>query len=134
MNEPSEVKLHFLDYWRVIKLRMGLILLAFFLVMITAGITTYFLPREYFSRVKMDVKEDNSGPVQLNGQQVQRGYNPNFVTLQFQVLQTTEILYPVIERLDLIKEFSPAGGPKLRQQEVFNILRGSMRMQEVRGT
>lgn len=134
MNQPSEVKLHFLDYWRVIKLRMGLIMLTFFLVMITAGITTYFLPREYLSRVKMDVKEDNSGPVQVFGGQVQRGYNPNFVTLQFQVLQTTEILYPVIERLDLIKEFTPAGSPKLRLQEVYNQLRGQMRLQEVRNT
>jgi len=134
MNQPSEVKLHFLDYWRVIKLRMGLIMLAFFLVMITAGITTYFLPREYFSRVKMDVKEDNSGPVQVFGQQMARGYNPNFVTLQFQVLQTTEILYPVIERLDLIKEYSPAGGPRIRLQEAFYKLRNAMQLQEVRNT
>lgn len=134
MNEPSEVKLHFLDYWRVIKLRMGLIMLSFFLVMITAGITTYFLPREYFSKVKMEVREDNSGPVQVFGAQVQRSYNPNFVTTQFQRLQTTGILYPVIERLDLIKEYSPAGAPRLRQQEAYFKLRNAMRLQEVRNT
>ncbi len=134
MNETSEVKLHFLDYWRVIKLRMGLIMLSFFLVMITAGVTTYFLPREYFSKVKMEVREDNSGPVQVFGGQAQRTYNPNFVTTQFQRLQTTGILYPVIERLDLTKEFAPAGGPKLRQQEAFYKLRSSMRLQEVRNT
>ncbi len=134
MNEPSEVKLHFLDYWRVIKLRMGLIMLSFFLVMITAGVTTYFLPREYFSKVKMEVREDNSGPVQVFGAQAQRTYNPNFVTTQFQRLQTTGILYPVIERLDLIKEFSPAGAPRLRQQEAFMKLRSAMRLQEVRNT
>ncbi|MGB8170841.1 MAG: polysaccharide biosynthesis tyrosine autokinase [Chthoniobacteraceae bacterium] len=134
MNEPSEVKLHFLDYWRVIKLRMGLIMLSFFLVMITAGVTTYFLPREYFSKVKMEVREDNSGPVQVFGGQAQRSYNPNFVTTQFQRLQTTGILYPVIERLDLIKEFSAAGAPRLRQQEAFLKLRNAMRLQEVRNT
>ena len=134
MNEPSEVKLHFLDYWRVIKLRMGLIMLSFFLVMITAGVTTYFLPREYFSKVKMEVREDNSGPVQVFGAQAQRTYNQNFVTTQFQRLQTTGILYPVIERLDLMKEFAPAGAPKLRQQEAFYKLRGAMRLQEVRNT
>lgn len=134
MNQASEVKLHFLDYWRVIKLRMGLIMLAFFLVMITAGITTYFLPREYFSKVTMEVKEDNSGPVQIMPGSTQRVYNPTFVTTQFQILQKTEILYPVIERLDLIKEFSPAGGPKLRLQEVYFKLRNSMRLTEVRNT
>ena len=63
MNESAEVKLHFLDYWRVIKLRMGLILLTFFLVMVTAGVTTYFMPKQYFSKVTMEVKQDNSGPV-----------------------------------------------------------------------
>ena len=134
MNEPSEVKLHFLDYWRVIKLRMGLIMLSFFLVMITAGVTTYFLPREYFSKVKMEVREDNSGPVQVFGGQAQRTYNPNFVTTQFQRLQTTGILYPVIERLDLMKEFAPAGAPKLRPQEAYYKLRSVMRLQEVRNT
>jgi hypothetical protein len=52
MNETSEVKLHFLDYWRVIKMRMGLILLTFFLVMVTAGVYVVFpsegilLPRQ----------------------------------------------------------------------------------------
>jgi capsular exopolysaccharide synthesis family protein len=134
MNQPSEVKLHFLDYWRVIKLRMGLILLAFFLVMITAGVTTYFLPREFYSTVKMEVKEDNSGPVQLGQGVSQRAYNPNFVTTQFQILQTTEILYPVIDRLGLIKEFTPAGAPLMSQQDVYLKLRNSMRLQEIRNT
>ena len=64
MNEPSEVKLHFLDYWRVVKLRFGLILLVFFLVMVTAGVTVKFLPREYLSTATMEVKQDNSGPGQ----------------------------------------------------------------------
>jgi len=134
MNQPSEVKLHFLDYWRVIKLRMGLIMLAFFLVMVTAGVTTYFLPREYYSTVKMEVKEDNSGPVQLVPGSGPRGYNPNFVTTQFQILQTTEILYPVIERLGLIKEFTAAGAPPATQLDVYYRLRRAMRLQEVRGT
>ena len=38
MTESTEAKLHFLDYWRVVKLRLGLILLTFFLVMVTAGV------------------------------------------------------------------------------------------------
>jgi succinoglycan biosynthesis transport protein ExoP len=135
MNDTSEVKLHFLDYWRVIKLRMGLIMLSFFLVMVTAGITTYFLPREYLSKVKMEVKEDNSGQVQAFGNQQNRSsYNPSFVSTQFQRLQTTGILYPVIERLDLIKEYTPAGAPRIRQLEAFYKLRGAMRLVEVRNT
>ena len=133
MNESSEVKLHFLDYWRVIKLRMGLILLTFFLVMVTAGVTTYFLPKQYFSKVTMEVKTDNSGPVRPFQTGMQRAYDPQFVATQFQILQKTEILYPVIERLELVKEFSPAG-QRLPLQQVYFRLKRSMQLQEVRNT
>ena len=62
MNDASEVKLHFLDYWRIIKLRAGLIVLAFLLVMVTGGVTTYFVPRQYYSKVTMEVKGDQIEP------------------------------------------------------------------------
>ena len=133
MNDTNEVKLHFLDYWRTIKLRMGLILLTFFLVMVTAGVTTYFMPREYLSRVRMEVKADNSGPVNVFGSGMARSFDPQFVATQFQILQTTEILYPVIERLDLIKEFSPAG-QRLQMEQVCRRLRLKMQLNEVRNT
>ncbi len=133
MNETNEVKLHFLDYWRTIKVRMGLILLTFFLVMVTAGVTTYFLPRQYLSKVRMEVKQDNSGPVTVFGGSSGKSYDPQFVATQFQILQTTEILYPVIERLELVKEFSPPG-QKLPIQSVYGRLRRSMQLQEVRNT
>jgi capsular polysaccharide biosynthesis protein len=133
MNESAEVKLHFLDYWRVIKLRMGLILLTLFLVVVTAGVTVYFLPREYLSKVTMEVKPDNSGPVQVFGPGAQRSYDPQFVATQFQILQKTEILYPVIKRLDLVKEFSPPGA-HLPLQDVYFRLKGAMKLQEVRNT
>ncbi len=134
MNDSNEVKLHFLDYWRVIKVRMGLILLTFFLVMVTAGVTTYFLPRQYLSKVRMEVKQDGSGPINAfqTGAMV-RSYDPQFVATQFQILQTTEILYPVIDRLELVKEFSPPG-QRLPPQQVYNRLRRAMQLQEVRNT
>jgi len=40
MAHNDEVKLHFLDYWRVIRIRWVLVLLAFLLVLITAAIFT----------------------------------------------------------------------------------------------
>jgi len=135
MNDSNEVKLHFLDYWRVIKLRLGLILLTFFLVMVTAGVTTYFLPKEYFSKVTIEVKQDNSGLVDIFGPGggTHNSYDPQFVATQFQILQKTEVLYPVIERLDLTKEYS-GGGPRIGLQSVFNRLKNSMKLQEVRNT
>ena len=42
MAQHTEVKLHFLDYWRVIRIRWVLILLSFLLVLLTAAVVTYW--------------------------------------------------------------------------------------------
>jgi uncharacterized protein involved in exopolysaccharide biosynthesis len=82
----------------------------------------------------MEVKQDNSGPVGVFGQNSQRNaYDPQFVATQFQILQKTEILYPVIDRLELTKEFGPPGG-KAPLQQVYFRLKGAMKLQEVRNT
>ena len=116
MNDASEVKLHFLDYWRIIKLRAGLIALAFLLVMVTAGVTTYFLPRQYYSKVTMEVKPDKSdslGPIFGSG--ARGGNDPTFIPTQFQILRKKTILYPVIEQLKLIENWSGDGPKQLPQ-------------------
>lgn len=132
MNDASEVKLHFLDYWRIIKVRSGLIALAFLLVMVTAGVTTYFLPREYFSKVTMEVKQDKSGPIEVFSAGA-RGHDPTFVPTHFQILQKTEILYEVIGNLKLIDEWSTEGR-KLPQQTVYMKLLKMIDLREIRNT
>ena len=134
MNDASEVKLHFLDYWRTIRLRAGLIALAFLLVMITAGVTVYFLPRQYLSKVTMEVKPDNSGPMSnIFGGGAARGVDPQFVSTQFNILQKTEILYQVIESLDLVKTWS-IDGRGMAIQNVYGKLLGMLSLKEVRNT
>lgn len=135
MNDTSEVKLHFLDYWRTIKVRAGLVVLTFLLVMVTAGVTTYFLPREFYSKVKMEVKPDKA-VIDVFGSN-NRGYmDPFFVPTQFQVLQTKEILYPVIDSLKLVDAWSgpEAGGAKLTQERAYLKLLRMMDLKEVRNT
>ncbi len=38
---PQETKLHFLDYWRIIRIRKTVILAVFLLVVITATLVTF---------------------------------------------------------------------------------------------
>ncbi len=133
MIETSEVKLHFLDYWRVVRVRAGLITLVFLLVMITAGVTTYFLPRQYLAKVSMEVSPDNNKPLDVFGASPVRTYDPAFVATQFEILRKSKILYPVIEQLDLIKEYS-GDGPKMSLQQVFNMLNGALVLEEKRNT
>jgi succinoglycan biosynthesis transport protein ExoP len=135
MNDTSEVKLHFLDYWRTIKVRAGLVVLTFLLVMVTAGVTTYFLPREFFSKVTMEVKPDNSGPLAngVFGGSGRGGLDPMFVPTQFQILQRKEILYPVIDQLKLIEAWS-GSGQKMSQESAYLKLIRMMDLKEVRNT
>ncbi len=60
MNTDSgELQLHFLDYWRVIRVRIPLIILVFLLMVITAGVVTYFSPKKYISTVTMQIKQSD---------------------------------------------------------------------------
>jgi succinoglycan biosynthesis transport protein ExoP len=135
MNDASEVKLHFLDYWRTIRLRAGLIALAFLLVMITAGVTVYFLPREYFSKVTMEVKPDNSSAIGdiFSNRAGRAGSDPMFISTQFNILQKTEILYPVIESLKLVEAWSTEGR-KMELQAVYMKLVRMLQLREIRNT
>ena len=135
MNEQNEVKLHFLDYWRVIKMRIGLILLTFFLVVVTTSVYVFFLPKKYLSKVTLEIKQDSNRAVDPLGPSTAsyRAYDPQFISTQFQVLQKNEILYKVIERLDLITKLSPAG-QKWPKSAIANVLIGDMEVQEKRNT
>lgn len=110
MTESTEAKLHFLDYWRVVKLRLGLILLTFFLVMVTAGVYVFFLPRQFYSQVTVEIKPDAMNKTSnLNEGAGSGRTDQQFLATQLQVLKTAEILNPVIEKLDLVKKLSPPG-------------------------
>lgn len=133
MNANPEVKLHFLDYWRIVRQRIGLILLTVFLVLVSAGIYIFFLPKEYYSKVTIEIKPDNNKAVDpINYGQINRT-DPQFLSTQFQILRKTEILYPVIDRLNLSKEFSPAGTP-LPKSVIARMLDSSMTVQDQRSS
>lgn len=135
MNETSEVKLHFLDYWRVIRVRWAILVIAFTLVMVTAGITCFFLPREYYARVKMEVKSDNTSiKIFSNENAYQSVRDPSLQPTQFQVLQSKEILYPVIDNLKLVDSWSAQEGTPLPKEEVYSMLVRRMELSPVRNT
>ena len=125
----GEIQLHLLDYWRVIRVRLPLIILVFLLVVITAGVATYFTPRQYQSTVTMQVKGDNKMHIfSADGGGVQ-SYDPRFSTTQFQIIQRKEVLYPVIDTLKLLQKWD------LRSKELtFLKLRSMLSVSEVRNT
>ena len=130
----QEAKLHFLDYWRVIRLRLPIIVLTFLLVVITAGITTYFLPRQYQSNVIIEV-EQNDQKIRIfrEGYEGGMGLDPRFATTQFQIIQRKEMLYPVIDNLKLVERWSEPFGVRTREEAYFK-LRSMIDVREVRNT
>ncbi|MFM8807492.1 MAG: GumC family protein [Chthoniobacterales bacterium] len=133
-NAVQEAKLHFLDYWRVIRLRLPIIVLTFLLVVITAGITTYFLPRQYQSNVIIEV-EQNDQKIRIfrEGYEGGMGLDPRFATTQFQIIQRKEMLYPVIDNLKLVEKWSEPYGVRTREEAYFK-LRNMIDVREVRNT
>jgi capsular exopolysaccharide synthesis family protein len=123
----GEIGLHLLDYWRVVRVRLPLIILVFLLVVITAGVATYLAPRRYLSSVTMQVKEDNKMHI-FNGDAAERN-DPRFATTQFQIIQHKEILYPVIDTMKLMQKW------ELSSREMTYLkLRRMLTISEVRNT
>ncbi|MEP7013915.1 MAG: polysaccharide biosynthesis tyrosine autokinase [Verrucomicrobiota bacterium] len=133
MAQNDEVKLHFLDYWRVIQVRWVLILLAFLLVLMTAAIVTYFQPREYQSSVFIEVKSTAENPRIFGGDSNQPIHDPQLAPTVFQVIKRTSILYPVIDELKLQDKWAKTG-PRLPREACFGMLRNRVQVEEVRNT
>src|ERR1700758_823437 len=111
MAQNDDVKLHFLDYWRVIRVHWVLVLLAFFLVLLTAAIVTYFQPREYQSSVFIEVKStaQNVRIFDTTNAANMPIHDPQLAPTVFQVIQRTGVLYPVIEELKLQDKWAKNG-------------------------
>src|SRR5256714_2420728 len=97
----AESKLHFLDYWRIIRIRKTVILAVFLLVVLTTTAVTFILPESYRSTVRIAVEKDTSDIMPLIGDPTSAQYDPYFIQTEFEKIRSTKVLYKVIEELDL---------------------------------
>ena len=89
MDSPQEApkpetKLHFLDYWRIIRIRKMVILAVFLLVVITTTVVTFYLPEAYSSRVRISIEKDNSDIEGLKTVQSFNSYDPFYLQTEFE--------------------------------------------------
>lgn len=96
-NPPPETKLHFLDYWRIIRIRKTVILAVFLLVVLTTVVVTLILPESYASTVTIEVGKDTTdiAPL-LMGVQTPQSYDPYFIQTEFEKIKSKAVLYRVI--------------------------------------
>src|SRR5687768_16451454 len=102
-NTPQnqETKLHFLDYWRIIRVRKTVILAVFLLVAVTTTLVTFILPPRYASTVRISVQKDAPDIVGIGGGQNYNTFDIYWVQTEFEKIQSKAILIPVITNLEL---------------------------------
>ena len=85
-----EVKLHFLDYWRIIRIRKTVILAVFLLVVLTTTAVTYILPKSYMSSVRIKVQKDIADVDTMAGNKSISAFDPFFIQTEFEVIQSAD--------------------------------------------
>jgi capsular exopolysaccharide synthesis family protein len=133
----QEARLHFLDYWRIIRIRKTVIIAVFLLVVITATLVTFILPEMFASTASMKVERDKSDIDEFGGASGRISqYDPYFIQTEFETIQAETILSNVVDMLDLNTEWGNKynNGQKLKMAESIGMLRGRLDLRPRRNT
>ena len=133
----QESRLHFLDYWRIIRIRKTVIIAVFMLVVITATLVTFILPEQFASTATLKIERDKSDIDELSGNSGRfNSFDPYFIQTEFEVIQSETILSNVVDRLDLNNEWGKKynDGQKFKTHETVAILKGRLDLRPRRNT
>src|SRR2546430_17249910 len=100
-SAPAETKLHFLDYWRIIRIRKTVILAVFLLVVLTTTAVTFILPESWSSTVRIAVEKDVSDIKPLGFPQSSTAFDPFFIHTEFEKKRAKKGLPKAIGNLKL---------------------------------
>ncbi|HEV2392420.1 MAG TPA: polysaccharide biosynthesis tyrosine autokinase [Verrucomicrobiae bacterium] len=134
---PQEAKLHFLDYWRIIRIRKTVILAVFLLVVITATLVTFILPESFSSKARIKVERDQTDISGVMGNQPMLGvYDPYFIQTEFEVIQSEVILGDVIKDLNLQETWGKKynNGQPFTRTEAMTWIKNHLDLRPVRNT
>ena len=131
MNDANAAEVSLPDSKRIIRFCVETILSTLLLMLVTAGLTIYFTPKVYFSKAILEMKSDHSSTIIPfgGGQRLP----PRDLTEQFARMHQPEILYPVIDRLELTKAYA-LPGQTISQQEAYVRLKRSLQFRQVQKT
>ncbi len=136
-NASPEARLHFLDYWRVIRIRKAIIITVFLITAIIATAVTFILPESYASTVTIKVEPDG-GIIAGFGQRAASDsiYDPYFIQTTFELIKSQLVLSNVIASLNLNDVWGKKyfNGEMLKTTETLEILKGRMGLAPVRNT
>ncbi len=137
-SQAPEAKLHFLDYWRVIRIRKAIIVTVFLITAIIATAVTFILPESYASTTRIKVESDVNDIASLLNTPTasMSGFDPYFIQTTFEIMQSQIVLSNVVSRLNLNTEWGKKyfNGETLKTSETLEILKGRMSLAPVRNT
>ncbi|MEO5803461.1 MAG: polysaccharide biosynthesis tyrosine autokinase [Verrucomicrobiota bacterium] len=134
--DAPEMKLHFLDYWRIIRLRKTVILLVFLLVVVTTTAVTFLLPKTYASKARIRIDKDITAVEGIENKPTYSGYDPFWLQTEFDVIQSASVLNEVIRKLGLNEKWAEkakmTGG--LSTEQTYEILKRQISVRPSRNT
>ncbi|MBM3881375.1 MAG: polysaccharide biosynthesis tyrosine autokinase [Verrucomicrobia bacterium] len=144
---PPDSQLHFLDYWRIIRIRRTVILAVFLLVVLTTTAVTFVLKPTYMSTTRIAVEKDVTDVDPLGRTQVSEQFDPYFIQTQFETIQSTSVLYPVVNTnlVEMVNRPEPVSlrqkwaakyqqTQPLSERETYELLRKDVDVRQSRNT
>jgi succinoglycan biosynthesis transport protein ExoP len=105
-KDQSSDKLHILDYWRIIRVRLVTIVLVFLLTAVTTTVVTFFIPKTYMSLSRISIEKDTSDIAPLLGMQSgPSAFDPYFIQTEFEKIQSQMVLDKVVVKCSLLQEW-----------------------------
>jgi capsular exopolysaccharide synthesis family protein len=135
-STQQEARLHFLDYWRVIRIRKAIIITVFLITAIIATAVTFVLPESYASTARVKVENDGPDISPMSGNQVPQGFDPYFIQTTFEIMQSQMVLSNVVAAMNLNVEWGKKwfNGETLKTTETMEILKQRMSLAPVKNT
>jgi len=141
MADNSQEAAHFMDYWRMIRSRIEVVIAVFLLVVTTGVLITLILPKVYMASTRIKVRQDTPSVTPFYApsqqQQIMTMYDMYFLRTEFEVIQSHPILYEVIRNLHLQDEFGRMytdDGSRLSLGQTYEMLSDGMKVQQYRDT
>ncbi len=125
----SEANLHAIDYWQVVKNRYGMIILTFLLVLLTAAVITYVMPKMYESKVVVEINPYGAKTDALRvGGESRARMTRQFLQTQFAIIKSEETLKKVNDQLKLSRRWG------MSEKLALGVLSGIVNTKQERGT
>jgi capsular exopolysaccharide synthesis family protein len=138
MADNTGQTLHFNEYFKVIRNRLWVIFTIFVLTVASGEyVTEWVLPKIYTASAQIQIRpEGNKSTTGIDGQQADRQFDPTAFQAEFEILQSPDVLLPIISDLQLDQKWAHRAKrtEKLAPLDALAVMKNSLKLDLKRGT